>query len=74
MPLSAAQRPQCCDLQRMPVIGLLTIALDAVLLATGPDCQTGHALPVRRFIKFYFNLQNHGRRIAKIKQLTRAVV
>jgi hypothetical protein len=62
----------CRSLQRLPVIGLPTIALGAVPIATGPDWQTVHALPVRRFIKFYYSFKNHGRRIGRIEQLTRA--
>lgn len=62
----------CSTLQRMPSIGPPTIAPAAVPMATGPDGQTGHLLLVRRFIKFYFNLQNWGRMIGRIDQLTRA--
>jgi hypothetical protein len=43
-------------------------------MATRPDALTGHALQVRRFIKFYYSFQNYGLMIGRIEQLTRAAV
>jgi hypothetical protein len=63
--LNSATAPHC---------GPPTIALAAVPQASRPDASTGHALPVRRFIKLYYSFQDHGRMIGRIKQLTRAAV